>query len=601
LFQTIKHLNAILDRRSRIHFGLLLIPMIIVTAMEVVSIGLILPVIQVLLLGKADGQMTTIISNLLPSGGGTELALLVTSVFAAVLILKNLLLLVMIFVINRVVAYKIADYRKSLFRVYLAKPLPFHFKNNSALLLRNVISGVGQSMGAIRITLLLGLDLLLMLGAFVLLVIVEPGVTIGTLIVLGLVSLIFLKIGNPFFRRWGEEAMILEGRLIKWVSQSFEGIRDVRLFNANNYLANLVGDVTMSAAKYESRMTTSVQVPRLLIETIIVIGFLGVVLGLLSTAQAPEEIIGTLGIFGMAALRLMPSLNRILMAATQIRQRSAYIAAIHEDFVVGDENPIDPLSVNAGGRLDFDKEIVLDNIVYAYPESDQIALRGIDLVIRKGQSVGFVGASGAGKSTLVDLILGFFTPDSGRFLIDGENALDNVPAWQRKIGFVPQLVFLMDDTLRRNVAFGIEDDEIDDDRVREVVRLVSLEDFVSTLTNGLNTIIGEHGQRLSGGQRQRVTIARALYRNPEVLVFDEATSALDGETERDISSAIDFISDDKTMLIVAHRLSTIRQCDMIVFMKDGKIVNTGTFEELRKIDPEFANLAKLGGQGDFLE
>jgi ABC-type multidrug transport system fused ATPase/permease subunit len=251
--------------------------------------------------------------------------------------------------------------------------------------------------------------------------------------------------------------------------------------------------------------------------------------------------------------------------------------------------------------LPFERHIKLENVNYSYPDGQKHVLKDNNLTIIKGETVGFVGASGAGKSTLVDIILGLLEPQSGSITVDGLDIFEHLESWQKRLGYVPQSIFLLDDTIRRNIAFGVIDDEIDDARIWESIKLAGLEEVLSAMAEQLDSIVGEFGTRISGGQRQRVAIARALYRNPEVLVFDEATSALDGETERDISSAIDFISDDKTMLIVAHRLSTIRQCDMIVFMKDGKIVNTGTFEELRKIDPEFANLAKLGGQGDFLE
>lgn len=568
-----------------------------VTAMEVISIGLILPVIQVLLPGQNDSELTTIIFSYLPEAAADKKALWVAGIFAGFFLVKNMLLLLMIFIINKIVAFKTAFYTGKLFRVYLSRSLAFHFRNNSALLLRNATSGINQSLGAVRIALLLGLDLLLMVGALALLIVIEPEATLGAAAVLGVVSLTFFKIGSPVFRRWGERAMILEGSLIRWISQSFNGIRDVKLFHANEYLLNKVGNVAREAADVQSRMETSVQIPRLLIETVVVIGFLGIVLAFAATSRTPQEIISTVGIFGMAALRLMPSLNRILTAATQLRQRAAFIATIHDDLTHMDEISMHSPDGSRQPELPFKHEIRIDNVVYSYPDTEHAVLRGANLTIGKGKSVGFIGSSGAGKSTLMDIILGFLKPESGRILIDGKNAYDNIAGWQKHIGFVPQQVFVMDDTIRRNIAFAVDDENIDDLRIKTVLEMTQLEQFVNDLPEGLDTMLGEHGTRLSGGQRQRVAIARALYHDPDVLVFDEATSALDNVTEQEITRAIETLAGDKTILIVAHRLSTVKNCDQIVFMKDGEIVATGRFDELIKNNPGFAELARLGDLG----
>jgi len=574
---------------------MLLIPMVGVTVMEVISIGLILPVIQVLLPGQGHSQLTALVFRYLPELSHAQKVLWVICIFAGFFLIKNLLLLVMIYVINKVVALKTALYTSILFRVYLNRSLPFHFRNNSALLLRNSTSGVGRSLGAVRIALLLGLDLMLMIGALIFLLTIEPEATLSIVVLLALVSFTFFKIGSPIFRRWGERAMDLEGSLIRWINQSFNGIRDVKLFNATEYLFSRVGDVARKAADVDSRITTSHQVPCLLIETVVVLGFLGVVLIFSSVARTPQEIIGTVGIFGLAALRLMPSLNRILTAATQLRQRAAFILTIYNDLKNLDTKfALFPDRLPSKEDLPFNHQITIDDLEYSYSGAPNSVLRGVNFTIRKGESIGFVGSSGAGKSTLMDIILGFLVPKVGGVIIDEKDAFENIVGWQKHIGFVPQEVFVMDDSIRRNVAFAVEDNLIDDKRITTVLEMARLDTLVHELPEGLDTILGEHGTRLSGGQRQRIAIARALYRDPDVLVFDEATSALDNITEEEISNAIEKLSGEKTILIVAHRLSTVSKCDKIIFMKEGRVEDIGTFEELLAKNNEFASLAKLG-------
>ena len=595
MLKSVQQLLEILDLRSRIHFALLLIPMVGVTIMEVISIGLILPVIQVLLPSQQDSQLTAVVFRYFPELAHSEKVLLMVCIFAVFFLTKNFLLLVMIYVINKVVALKTALYTSVLFRVYLSRSLLFHFHNNSALLLRNSTSGVGQSLGAIRIVLLLGLDLLLMIGALIFLLIIEPEATLGITILLLLFSFIFFKIGSPVFRRWGELSMDLEGSLIRWINQSFNGIRDVKLFNAAEYLFDRVGDIARDLADVESKMSTSHQVPRLLIETIVVIGFLGVILIFSSIARTPYEIIGTVGIFGMTALRLMPSLNRILTAATQLRQRAAFISTIHNDLQIVDKKfALFPESLPSQEQLPFDHQIDIDNIEFSYSPAERPVLEGVNLTIKKGETIGFVGSSGAGKSTLMDILLGFLMPKIGRVMIDENSVFDNIVGWQKRLGFVPQQVFVMDDNIRRNVAFAVEDELIDDERVSAVLEMAQLDTFVNDLPQGLDTVLGENGTRLSGGQRQRIAIARALYRDPDVLVFDEATSALDNVTELGITDALEKLSGEKTILIVAHRLSTVRKCDKIVFMKEGRVEAIGTYQELLSTNNEFGALAKLG-------
>lgn len=593
MFHIIKKVIAIMNKQTLTRLALLIIPMLLMTCLEVISIGLILPVIQIVLLGETEGGAARYILEYIPEMEHKILGFWVAGIFTVFFIFKNAVLFWTVYIVNLTINYATADYTKYLFQIYISKPLVFHFKNNSANLLRNITAGVGLTLDTGRISLLMLLDVMMMLGAAVLLAFIEPYTTLGASIFLCAIGYIFTKIASPKFRHWGHQSMILEGQLIKWINQSLIGIRDVKLFQAHDFLTAKVWSLANARAKYSSYAVTSIQIPRLLVETAIVVGFLGVIILFLLMDRSSGSVVTTLGLFGMAALRIMPSLNRFLSSASEIRHRESYINTIYDVFCSNKDGDTQLPYSQTVQLLPFEKEIKIDDITYTYPDSERHALRKFNLTIQKGTSVGFVGSSGSGKSTLMDIILGLLIPTSGQLLIDGKNAYENISGWQRRIGFVQQQIFVMDDTIRRNIAFAIEDDEIDDMRIKSVLEVTQLDTFVNDLPKGIDTILGEHGTRLSGGQRQRIAIARALYHDPDVLVFDEATSSLDNITEREITRAIDILAGDKTILIVAHRLSTVYKCDQIVFMKDGRLNATGTYAELMESNVEFQLLAQI--------
>lgn len=334
------------------------------------------------------------------------------------------------------------------------------------------------------------------------------------------------------------------------------------------------------------------KMPRLWLELLAVTGLAILVIVMLAQGRAISSILPTMGLFAAATFRLMPSANRILVESQSLRYGVPAIDKLHQEFQLTVPKDIEYDGNTIKNHI-LKNEIVLSNIAYSYPDTTTPALVDISITIPQGKSIAFVGPSGSGKSTLIDLVLGLLTPSSGQLMIDGKDAQQHLRLWQDQIGYVPQSIYLTDDTLRRNIAFGLAEDQIDNGQVQSAIEVAQLEDFVAELPNGIESVVGERGVRLSGGQRQRIGIARALYHNPGVLVLDEATSALDNLTEQAVMDAIHNIGHKKTIILIAHRLSTVRECDEIYVMKNGKLVVSGTYDELFDKNADFRSMAAL--------
>lgn len=590
-----RKLHDLMAPASRAKILFLILPMLLAAVLEMASIGIILPMVHVLFADDTGTGPLAMAARFVPDALTKNFGVWLIVLFSALFIVKNVMYFGLTHLVNLVVHLAAADFMLRMHRVYTRRSLPFHTRNNSAVLLRNLVTGAGQSFECIRIFLLMVLDFLLMVVAIALLLFVEPLVTLQLAALMLVAGLVFYKLAAPAFQRWGERTMELEGHLIRWINQSFDGIRDVKILNAHEYVNRHVGDLARERGIFMSWTSSSQQIPRLLIEAVVMIVLVLLASWLVSARGSTAEAIGLLGVFGMAALRIMPSVNRILSNAANLKHRAAYIDAVHHDYTMVEEAGANEERRTGRAGLEFSGGIEFDGVSFHYDGTETPAVADIDLTIPKGFKVGIVGPSGAGKTTLVDLFLGLLAPRSGRLLIDGKDIHDNLRAWQDLIGYVPQEPFLIDDTLRRNIAFGLDDGEIDEHRLETVVASTDLGGVVEDLEHGLDSMLGEKGVRISGGQRQRVAVARALYRNPEVLVFDEPTSALDNQSEAEFVNNIERQSEaGKTILVVAHRLSTVRRCDLIVFLKNGRIAGQGNLNELMQSNDEFRRLVELG-------
>jgi ABC-type multidrug transport system fused ATPase/permease subunit len=456
-----------------------------------------------------------------------------------------------------------------LFAIYLRQPYTFHLQRNSAELVRNVTGEVGIFTSVLNSALLLFSEILVLLGIAVLLLLVEPLGALIVVVVLGVAAWGFHRITRERISRWGVERQLHDGLRIQHLQQGLGGAKDVKLLGReSDFLTQFRTHNTKSARVWKLQSTLQ-NFPRLMFELLAVTGLAILVLTMLSQGRGMASIIPTLGLFAAAAFRLMPSANRVLGAIQALRYSLPVVNTLDEEMKLISH---DPLLKKDEEVNSFKSEIHLKNVTYNYPGAASSALDDVTLTVLKGESVGLIGSSGSGKSTLVDVILGLLTPNSGQVEVDGHDIQQNLRRWQDQIGYVPQTIYLTDDTLRRNVAFGLATEQIDDIAVNRAIKAAQLEEFVAALPEGLNTIVGERGVRLSGGQRQRIGVARALYHDPNVLVLDEATSALDGATEFGVMEAIKALQGSKTILIVAHRLSTIEHCDRLYKFEAGKLV-----------------------------
>ena len=556
-------------RSAMILLGLMVIGMV----METLGISLIIPLIALMTKGDLSSDYPMLIPWLEFLGNPSQKELIVFSMLllAGVYVVKVVFLVFLVWLQARFLSWVNSDFSLRLYTSYLRQPYAFHLKRNSVELIRNAINQTGQVAGAIQSYLAIATEFFILFGILALMLVVEFVGTLMVLSVFGLASWGFYSFTRRRIRLWGEEYQNHDKLRLQYLREGLGAAKDVKLLGREKEFLDRYQVHNLGSAQISKKRSVLTALPRFWLEILGVTGIVSVVLLMIAQNRAMESLVPTLGVFAVAAFRLMPSANRFLNATQNVRFLSAAFNNLHQEFSLLEQAEYQ----KEYSSLTFDEALVLENVSFCYPSTEALVLKQISLSIRQGESVGFIGSTGAGKSTLVDIILGLLVPTSGVVKVDGIDIQTNPRGWQDRIGYVPQSIFLTDDTIRNNIAFGLPRDQIDDAAVWNSLCSAQLDQFVKGLPGGLDAQIGEGGVRLSGGQRQRIGIARALYYNPSVLVLDEATSSLDTITESDFIDAVCALKGDKTLIIVAHRLTTIEHCDYLFKLGDGEIVEEG--------------------------
>jgi ATP-binding cassette subfamily C protein len=569
MFQALRKLWALLPSKQRRQFVLIVGMMALAAAMEMVGIGALLPIIGVMqspgliVSNKALASLSVWMGS--PSSQSFFVVLLAG--LLCFFLLKNLFLVYLDLANYRYLTGVQARLSKDLLRSYLRQPYAFHLQTNTAHLIRNVTTEITSLFNYTLVPIgTLMSECLVVSALFVLVLLVDARIAFALSFIGGVVVLAFYR----FFRRRmyqiGKNLQASSGSIIQQAQEGLGGIKEIQVMGREAFFERAFSRGVDANARALRRALVIHNFPIHFLETLFVAIFVGMLV-YSSYQSRSAELIPLMGVYAAATFRLIPSLNRIMTAFNRLKHGSSSLKLVVGELESSQTPPLVTTPMpSLADRID------VENVHYRYPEAETEALKGISLQIARGEMVGFVGRSGSGKTSLVDCILGLLTPTQGSIRADGVDIQDDLRGWRRQIGYIPQDIYLTDDSLRRNIALGLDDEQIDDARVWAALEAAQMADFVRELPASLETSIGERGVRLSGGQRQRIGIARAMYCAPAVLVLDEATSALDHETERAIVRTVSGLKGSRTIIVIAHRLTTIEDCDRVLMLDQGLLV-----------------------------
>lgn len=566
MIKDFKKIRALLPREQKraliILSGLLLVGMFL----EILGLGMLLPILTILLNPEQ-------LSNVLAHFTFIDLKafnyndVVVFSLFSLffVYIFKTLFLVFINYKQNVILENTGISIQNKLFSNQLYRSYEHHLYRDFSEIIKDVQLEVFFFISFCRSLIMFFVESALVIAILATILYLEPqgALVIGS--IFGVLGFFFLQLSKKKLKVWGEEREVLDGKILKTLTNSLSGIKEVKLFHKEGYFINMLKENNTRKAKISANFQTLSQIPRFYLELITIIGMVVLILVLFYNGIKTTEIVTLLGVFVAAAFRMIPSINRILSALQNIKFYGSTVKKIY-DQIIGFNYSKSNLNFK---KFSFNKEIKLEGIQFSYKEKK--ILNFTNLEIKKGTTIGVVGPSGSGKSTLVDLINGLLKPLKGSVSVDGTNIDEIIKPWQQSLGYVGQEIFLMDDTIKANIAFGVIDQEININNIYKALEAAQLSTFIDELKLGINTRVGERGIQLSGGQKQRLGIARALYRNPSILIFDEATASLDHETEKQVMNSIYNLKQNKTMIIIAHRISTLNHCDKVYEVKNGNI------------------------------
>ena len=579
MLQIIKKINKVLNRKQIIRFIVIAVMMIIGALLEMLGVGLIMPIVSVITNEEfmVTNKYARIVCEWLNIHSANKFVLLMIVILILIYILKNGYLFLEYYVQWRFVCNNRFVTQQKLMERYLTQTYEFFLHAESGEIIRVINDDVSGCFNLLSLVLSFLTEAVISVALVLTIVVMDPMMAILTAVVLGGVLLLVNHILRPILKNAGIDFQTSVAKSNKWLMQSISGIKEIKVSRTEQFFLDQFSIYGKRAVDAEKVNNVLNNVPRLSIETFGISSMLAVIAILMCMGREINAMLPQLTAFAMAAVRLLPSVNRMSTALNSMAYYEPSLDKMIENLRAGNDlHSLGAYNVTAE-RLDgnigisIHDRIELRDITYHYPNGERPVLENANMVIHVGQSVGIVGASGSGKTTAIDILLGLLQPQSGCVKVDGCDIQENYAGWLSQLSYIPQAIFMLDDTIRANVAFGVTEEDIDDDQVWNALEEAQLRGFVQSLPEGLDTSIGERGVRLSGGQRQRIGIARALYSDPQVLIFDEATSALDNETESAIMESINALHGKKTMIIIAHRLTTIQECDVVYRVEDGKI------------------------------
>ncbi|WP_246069919.1 ABC transporter ATP-binding protein [Humibacillus xanthopallidus] len=589
-----QQLNDIFERRTKQKLAAASLGQVVVAMLDTLAVALVLPLVDLATGASMTSGAVGVVSNLFGNPDRATLTLILTGAVVALFVLKDLGSLAFAWWMTGFNFRERVKVSSRLLEHFLVSPFTTMSRRSTAELVRTMNDSVSQvfnfTVGGLMSLLS---STIAILAIVVALLVVAPVPTLVVVAYFGTAALIYNKVVKPRAARAGEA--MNEATVGAWRTAfaALGGIKELHIRGTQEHFVRNYRDMSFKASDAGRVASFLGALPKYILEILFILA-VGLIMVLAGAASAGDagSVVGLLALFVAAGFRVLPSVTGLLSSITSIRVGAAALGLVHTEVLEAKAFQLTP--ERDGPALPFTDRLVLEQVSFRYPDSDVDVLKSVDLEVPRGSSIAVVGGSGAGKTTLVDVILALHDPTSGTVSVDGTDISQSKRRWQHNIGYVPQDVYMLEGTLAENIAFDKDRADIDETQLWGAIQQAQLESLVGELANGVDTPLGERGTRLSGGQRQRVGIARALYRDPALLVLDEATSALDNETEHRISETIKGLHGDITVIIVAHRLSTVRDADQIVFLKDGRVETTGTFGEVRDANAEFARLVELG-------
>ena len=564
-------LRYILDRRQKLELLGVLLLIVFTTVVELVGVTIIFPFIQILIDYDSiqETKYLQFAYNALGTRSPNEFIIFLAVVFILVYLFKNIFIVLSY---NYQYSFTFKNQDKialRLLKCYMGQPYSFHLNHSSAELIRNINNDISMMFQAILALLGLLAEAMVCLALGVYLLFQDFLMTVIVAGVLLIFMLLYVKRFKNYLVSIGDEDRKYSMGIVKWLQQSFNGLKEAKIMHREAFFVDSFQEQYDKWANLEKTYRTLQMVPKPIMEFLSIAAIMVAIIIKVISGTDMAAFVGVISVFAVAAFRLLPSFNRITGYISAVAFYYPSFDAVYNELRQIDGLEKQNIETSDIRSMEFNTSIDVDSLSFRYPQGDKDVLTDLKMSIPKNSSVAFIGPSGAGKTTLADILLGVLRPTKGAILIDGKDMFDNLYAWQKKVGYIPQSIYLMDDTIRNNILYGAVPDP-DDKNMMRAIEEAQLGDFIKSLPDGLDTEIGEGGVRLSGGQRQRIGIARALYNNPDVLVLDEATSALDGDTERAVMESIDTLSGSKTLIIIAHRLATVKNCDIKYEVSNSK-------------------------------